>query len=279
MSLPGRLVEVNGVRLHVSEHGPASGEPVLLLHGFPDSSSLWRHQVPALVKAGYRVIAPDLRGFGLSERPTEVDAYMIPTLIGDAVALLDSLGVLRAHVVCHDWGAALGWGLAMFTPEKVDRLVALSVGHFGSFFSAGIEQREKSWYMLFFQYEGIAEDALRADDWKLFREWTRNHSELPHWLEDLSRPGALTAALNWYRANVNPARPGLEGMAFPPVKAPTLGIWSTGDAYLTESQMTASKAFIEGEWRYERLENASHWMQLDQPERVNALLLDWLGRK
>ena len=279
MSLPGRLVEVNGVRLHVSEHGPASGTPVLLLHGFPDSSSLWRHQVPALVEAGYRVIAPDLRGFGLSDRPEGVDAYALPTLMGDTLGLFDALGIARAHVVCHDWGAALGWGLAMFAPEKVDRFAALSVGHFGSFFETGIEQREKSWYMLFFQYEGIAEDALRANDWKLFREWTRNHSELPRWLEDLSRPGALTAALNWYRANVNPARPGLEGTPFPAVKVPTLGIWSTGDAYLTESQMIASKSFVAGDWRYERLENASHWMQLDQPARVNALVLDWLGRE
>jgi pimeloyl-ACP methyl ester carboxylesterase len=278
MSLPGRTIEVNGIRMHVSEHGPASGAPVLLLHGFPDSSSLWRHQIPALVGAGFRVIAPDLRGFGQSDKPAKVDGYVIPTLLGDVLGLYESLGLARAHVVCHDWGAALGWGLAMFTPDKVDRLVALSVGHFGSFFDAGIEQREKSWYMLYFQYEGIAEEALRESDWKLFREWTRNHSELPRWIEDLSRPGALTAALNWYRANVNPARPGLAGMEFPPVKAPTLGLWSTGDAYLTEAQMTASKKFVTGEWRYERVENASHWMQLDQPERVSRLILEWLER-
>jgi pimeloyl-ACP methyl ester carboxylesterase len=275
MSLPGRLLDVNGIRLHVHDQG--SGPPVLLLHGFPDSSSLWRHQVPALVQAGYRVIAPDLRGFGASDKPASVDAYAIPTLLGDALGLLDSLGVARAHVVCHDWGAALGWGLAMFAPERVDRFVAFSVGHFGSFFDAGLEQREKSWYMLYFQYEGIAEEALRADDWKLFRDWTRNHSEAPHWIADLSRPGALTAALNWYRANVNPARPGLAGMEFPPVKAPTLGVWSSGDAYLTEPQMTASKKFVTGDWRYERIEGASHWLMLDQPERVTKLLVEWLG--
>jgi pimeloyl-ACP methyl ester carboxylesterase len=276
VSLPGRMVAVNGVQLHVSELG--SGSPVVLLHGFPDSSSLWRHQVPALVAAGHRVIAPDLRGFGLSDRPESVDAYAIPTLLGDAVGLLDALGLARAHVVCHDWGAALGWGLAMFAPERVERFVALSVGHFGSFFDAGMEQREKSWYMLFFQYEGIAEEALRADDWKLFRAWTRDHAELPKWIEDLSRPGALTAALCWYRANMNPARSSLAGMEFPPVKVPTLGVWSTGDAYLTEAQMTASERFVTGEWHYERIEDASHWLMLDRPERVNALLVDWLAR-
>ena len=274
MSLPGRLLEVNGIRLHVHEQG--TGMPVLLLHGFPDSSSLWRHQVPALVAAGYRVIAPDLRGFGASDKPAAVDAYAIPTLLGDVAGLLDALAVPRCHVVCHDWGAALGWGLAMFMPDRVDRLVALSVGHFGAFFATDIEQREKSWYMLFFQYEGIAEQALQENDWKLFREWTRQHPELATWIPELSRPGALTAALNWYRANVNPARPGLEGMEFPPVKAATLGVWSTRDAYLTEPQMTASKEFVSGEWRYERLDGASHWLMLDQPERVTSLILDWL---
>jgi len=274
MSLPGRLVAVNGIRLHVHEQG--SGPPVLLLHGFPDSSSLWRHQVPALVGAGYRVIVPDLRGFGLSDRPARVDDYAIQTLFGDAVGLLDAFGLARAHVVCHDWGAALGWGLAVFSPERVERFAALSVGHFASFFEGGVPQREKSWYMLYFQYEGIAEESLQSEDWKLFRDWTRDHSELPRWIADLSRPGALTAALSWYRANMNPARPGLAGVTFPPVTVPTLGVWSSGDAYLLEAQMIGSARHCSAEWRYERIENASHWMQLDQPERVNALLLDWL---
>jgi pimeloyl-ACP methyl ester carboxylesterase len=278
MSLPGRSIPVNGIRLHVVDEGPRDGKPVLLIHGFPDSSSLWRHQIPALTRAGFRVIAPDLRGFGESDRPEGVDAYAVPTLIGDALGVLDALGVPRAHVVCHDWGAAVGWGLAMFVPDRVDRLVACSVGHFGAFGAAGLEQREKSWYMLYFQWEGIAEEALRADDWKFFREWTRNHSEIPTWIKDLSRPGALTSALNYYRANVNPARAGVLSGELPPVKASTLGIWSTNDHYLAEAQMVASKGFVSGEWRYERLPNASHWFMLDQPERVNGLLLEWLDR-
>ena len=277
MSLPGRLLEVNGIRLHVHEQG--TGAPVLLLHGFPDSSSLWRHQVPALVKAGYRVIAPDLRGFGASDKPQEIDAYALPTLIGDVVGLLDALQVARCHVVCHDWGAALGWGMAMFLPERVDRFVAFSVGHFAGFADAGLEQREKSWYMLYFQYEGIAENALRENDWKFFRDWTRHHPEAATWIPDLSRPGALTAALNWYRANASPARAGAFDGVLPAVKAPTLGVWSTNDHYLTETQMTAARKHVTGEWRYERIEGASHWLMLDEPARVNALLVDWLGRK
>src|SRR5262245_24725064 len=147
MSLPGRKIAVNGIELHVHEAG--AGIPVLLLHGFPDSSSLWRYQVPALVAAGHRVIVPDLRGFGESSKPTDQAAYQLPVVLGDAVGLLDALGVPRAHVVSHDWGAVVGWLLAGMFPDRVASFVALSVGHPGTFAAAPIEQREKSWYFLF----------------------------------------------------------------------------------------------------------------------------------
>lgn len=274
MALPGRRLAVGELDFNVYEEG--SGPPVLLLHGFPDSSSLWRHQIPALVRAGFRAIAPDLRGFGESSRPEAIEAYAIPTALGDVTGILDALGIGRAHVVGHDWGAALAWFLAAMFPDRVDRLVAMSVGHPASFADASIEQREKSWYMLLFQFEGTAEELLQRDDWKLFREWLRHHPELERWIPDLSRPGALRAALNFYRANAHPAAAAAGPIALPPVKAPTLGIWSTGDAYLTEAQMTGSAAHVAGSWRYERVEGASHWLQLDQPERVSRLLVEFL---
>jgi pimeloyl-ACP methyl ester carboxylesterase len=254
------------------------GEPVLLLHGFPDSAELWRHQRPALAAAGYRVIAPDLRGFGASARPPEVEAYRFETLLGDVVGVLDSLEVASAHVICHDWGAALGWSLAAFFPDRVRSLAALSVGHPSSFGAAGIEQREKSWYMLLFQFEDVAEELLRRDDWKLLRDWLRHHSELERWIPALERPGALRSALNWYRANAHPA--GALGDAgappFPAIAARTLGVWSSLDAYLTETQMVGSAPFVTGPWRYQRVEGASHWMQLDRPAAINRLLIDFL---
>jgi len=251
------------------------GTPVVLLHGFPDSKRLWRHQVPALVDAGLKVIVPDQRGYGASDKPTDVEAYQIPYLCGDVMAVLDAAGVERAHVVGHDWGAAVAWAMASLVPDRVDRLVALSVGHPASFFSAGYEQREKSWYMLLFQFEGIAEQWLSADDWANFRAWA-HHPDADRVIADLEANGSLTPGLNWYRANVAPRTLVEPAIALPPVQAATLGIWSSGDIALLEAQMQASAAQVTGTWRYERLEGPGHWMQLEAPERVNALLVDFL---
>jgi pimeloyl-ACP methyl ester carboxylesterase len=273
MNLQGERIEVNGLGFHVVDVG--RGPVVLLLHGFPDSSHLWRHQVPALTEAGYRVIAPDLRGFGESDKPEETEAYALSIIATDVSGILDARDVQQVFVVGHDWGAALSWLFAALFPDRVEKHVAMSVGHFSAFSNPSMEQREKSWYMLLFQFKGIAEKLLTRDDWLLFRKFTRNHPELQKWIGDLSRPGALTAALNWYRANVNPKDMAAESPVLPPVQAPTLGIWSTGDAYLTEEPMTRSGQYVDGGWRYERVEEASHWMQLDQPERINNLLLEF----
>src|SRR5215471_10113008 len=153
-------IDSGGVRLNVEVYGPERGRPVLLLHGFPDTGRLWSKQIEPLVGAGFRLIVPDQRGYGQSDKPAEVDAYNLLLLAADPVAILDQLGVERVHVVGHDWGAAIGWVMASFAPERVERLAVLSVGHPSSFASAGFEQREKSWYMLLFQFEGIAEQWL-----------------------------------------------------------------------------------------------------------------------
>jgi pimeloyl-ACP methyl ester carboxylesterase len=261
--------------LDFAVHDEGEGPAVVLLHGFPDSHDLWRHQVPALVAAGYRVIAPDLRGTGESARPDAVDDYGVLNIVGDVMGIMDSLGVERAHVVGHDWGAAIAWAFAAFVPDRVDHLVAMSVGHPSSFADVGFVQREKSWYMLFFQFEGIAEQWLSADDFANMRAWSM-HPDMDRVAVELSRPGALTAWLNWYRANVHP-RTWLEpALAFPAVQAPTMGMWSSGDFALDEAGMTGSTKYVAGPWRYERLEGPGHWMQLEAPEAVNALLLDFL---
>ncbi len=251
------------------------GPAVLLLHGFPDSHALWRNQVPGLVEAGYRVIVPDLRGFGDSSKPAEADRYGILDLAGDVLGILDSVGVQRAHVVGHDWGAALAWATAAFVPDRVDHLVALSVGHPSAFRDVGFEQREKSWYMLLFQFEGIAEQWLSGNDWANMREWS-GHPDLDQVIADLSRPGALTAALNWYRANVHPRTLVEPPLVLPQIQAPTMGIWSSGDFALVESGMTASSKFVDSSWRYERVEGPGHWVQLEAPDTISDLLIDFL---
>src|SRR5262249_9823817 len=144
------------------------GPPVVLLHGFPDSGRLWRHQVPALAAAGFQVIVPDLRGYGRSDKPEDVAAYSMSLLAGDVMAVLAELDIGRAHVVGHDWGAALAWALASFAPDKIDHLAVLSVGHPATFRRTP-QQREKSWYMLLFQFPGIAERWLSEDHWYNFR--------------------------------------------------------------------------------------------------------------
>lgn len=267
-----RQLMVNGITLNLVDAG--AGEPVLLLHGFPDSSRLWRHQMPALVAAGYRVIAPDQRGFGASDKPEGTAQYAMQTLVADALGVLDACGIGRAHVVGHDWGAAVAWSLGMFVPQRVTTLAALSVSHPGTYFGS-IAQYAKSWYMLLFQFAGIAERIITQDDWRLFRAWTAGAKDAEAYIRDLGRPGALTAALNWYRANATPATMfGLGGRrAAPPVQAPTLGIWGAHDPYCGESGFVDPQGTVAGPYRYERIEDAGHWLPLDQPERVTSLLL------
>ena len=268
-------VDSNGVGIEVSVSG--EGPPVLLLHGFPDTGRMWRHQVPALVDAGFQVIVPDNRGYGGSDKPDDIGAYAIPFLAGDGLAILDHLGLERAHVVGHDWGAAVAWATAAFAPERVDHLVALSVGHPSAFRAAGLPQQEKSWYMLLFQFPGVAEEWLSADGWAHFKEWSR-HPDADAVIADLERDGSLTPGLGWYRANLPPESWVAPPIELPAVQSPTMGVWSSGDFALTEEQMTGSAEHVSGPWRYERLEGPGHWMSLEEPEAVNRLLLDFLPR-
>jgi pimeloyl-ACP methyl ester carboxylesterase len=261
-----------GIEFDVAGEGPA----VVLLHGFPDSARLWRNQVPALVDAGFQVIVPDQRGYGRSDKPADVAAYGIPFLVGDVMAVLDHVGVERARVVGHDWGAAVAWAFASLVPDRVERLAALSVGHPAAFRDAGFEQREKSWYMLLFQFEGVAEQWLSNDDWANFRAWGR-HPDTDAVIAELERDGSLTPGLNWYRANIPPESLIGPPLELPPIQAPTMGVWSSGDFALTEAQMVDSAKQVAGEWRYERLEGPGHWMQLEAPDEVNRLLVDFLS--
>jgi pimeloyl-ACP methyl ester carboxylesterase len=266
-------VDVDGVGIEYEVTG--EGRPVVLLHGFPDSGRLWRHQVRPLADAGFKVIVPDLRGYGRSDQPAEVEAYAMQFLAADVLGVMGDAGVERAHVVGHDWGAAVAWALGALAADRVDHLVALSVGHPATFFASdSFVQHQKSWYMLLFQFRGVAEEWLSANGWANFRRFS--HPDTEGVIADLEANGSLTPGLNYYRANVPPesfvaARPEL-----PPIQAPTMGVWSSRDLALTEAQMTASAANVAGPWRYERLDGYGHWMQLEAPEQVSRLLLDFL---
>lgn len=244
------------------------GTPVVLLHGFPDSGALWRHVVPRLTVQGYRTIALDQRGFGRSAAPRGRKRYRMHHLAADVLAVLDALGVAKAHVVGHDWGAIVGWHLAAEHPDRVRTLAALSVGHRAAFLAGGLRQLAKSWYVAVALVPFVAERLIRARRWWLLRRLARHGAtDEARWIADLSRPGRATAALDWYRANV-PA-PGSRA----PVSTPVLGVYGDRDVALTEAQMTASAGFVRGPWRYVRLDGVGHWMPLEAPDALTAALL------
>jgi pimeloyl-ACP methyl ester carboxylesterase len=270
MRMKGQVIEVNGIRLNVVIEG--SGPEVILLHGFPDSAGVWRYQIPALVQAGYRVIAPDLRGCGGTDAPVGKANYTLDTLVKDVTGMMDHLGMKQASLIGHDWGAILGWFVAIEHPERVERYIAMSVGHPTSYKKGGIEQKLRSWYVYAFQLPFIMEAMARSFNWLLMRVLTKNHPEIDQWIEDKSRPGRLTAGLNWYRANIVRMLFGSTGHA----RVPAFGMWSSGDYFLSERQMMRSTLYVDAPWRYERIENSSHWMQLDAPERLNKLLIEYL---
>lgn len=270
-----KRLAINGLDLSVIDEG--SGPPVLFLHGFPDRGEMWRNQIDAVTAAGYRAVAPDLRGFGDSDAPEGVEHYSLLNGFADVTGLLDELKIPKAHVVGHDWGSALAWLTATFAPERVDKLVAVSVGHPAAFGTAGPEQRQRSWYMLAFQFVDVAEQMVAADDFAFLATHFGDDGEIERWRADLSRPGRLTAALNWYRANVPPETLLGAPMELPPVTVPTMGVWSDGDTALTEAQMANSAKFVAGDFRFERMNGISHWIPTTAADQLNALLLDFLA--
>lgn len=267
------IVEANGLRMHVVAAG--QGPPVLLLHGFPDTHAVWRKQMAALAAAGFRAIAPDLRGYGKTDAPRGVGHYAMPLLVDDVLALLDALAIDKVRLVGHDWGAAIGWQVCMAAPARIERFVALSVGHPGALADAGLAQRLRFWYMLVFLVPGLAERALKCGNWYLIRKFTRDRTQIGYWRRTMRPAGRLTAALNYYRANV---RAGAAGRSRA-VTVPVMGVWSDGDLALGEKQMRGSGRYVQAEFRYERIEGADHWLQLTAAARVNALLLDYFGAK
>jgi pimeloyl-ACP methyl ester carboxylesterase len=279
---------VGEVRLAVAEAGDPAGEPVILLHGFPEMSHSWRHQLPALAGAGFHAVAPDLRGYGGSDRPTAVEAYAARALVGDVAGLIRALGHESAHVVGHDWGGSLAWGLAGASPEMVRSLTILNAPQ--GPVSARLRredrsQQAKSWYMLLFQFPGVAEAWLSDDDFANLRRFVFDTAapeafppaDREAFVDALRRDGALTAALNYYRANMPPASWLRDPPDPPEIAVPTMIVWGEADAYMDPVLLERSAATVTGPLRVERLPGVSHWVQQEAPDRVNELLLDFLA--
>ena len=266
----------DGTSLHVRVDGSEDGEPVMLVHGWPDTHQAWSQQVEPLVEAGYRVIRPDQRGFGASGRPEAVSDYHVFLAMADLGSIMDALQVESAHLVGHDWGAPPCWLASMMAADRVRSLTAVSVGHPTAFKNAGHRQMERSYYTLLFQFPDIAEQWLSDNDWSNFRKMLGHPSDIEDKIAALSEPGALTASLNWYRANMAPEALIEAPAKLPPVTVPTMGIMGRNDWALLPHQMENSAQYIAADWRYE-LVDAAHWVQSEQPERFNELLLEWFG--
>jgi pimeloyl-ACP methyl ester carboxylesterase len=245
-----------------------------LLHGWPDTSSLWDEVSPRLVEAGFRVAIPDLRGCGRSDKPSDVEDYRMHHLISDVVSIIGALDVAKVILVGHDWGAALAWTVATFRADLVERLVVVSVGHPSSLYGAGIAQQMKSWYMLLFQFEGVGEAFLRKNDYEAIRRWT-GHPRPEAIIEELERDGQIRTHLLWYRANVAPDAFVRPVPVLPPVEMPVLGVWSSGDFALSEVQMTGSARYCANEFRYERIEGVGHWIPLEAAPTLSRAIVNF----
>ena len=274
------------VKLHWVEAGPRNSGvmPAVLLHGFPEFSYSWRHQLPALAAAGMRAIAPDLRGYGRSPKPQRVNDYRIERVAADVVELIRRECGGRAHVVGHDWGGVIAWWVAMHHPDMVGRLVVLNAPHPAAYLRdlSRTSQLLRSWYVLFFQLPWLPELFIRLDDFAALRRLFRTDPARPFTRHDIdeylmafSSRQSLTAAIHYYRAAF---RAGVGGIArwVRPVLAPTLVMWGERDWYLVPSLATGLDEWL-ADLRVERFPRASHWLQHDEPERVNELLVEFLG--
>jgi pimeloyl-ACP methyl ester carboxylesterase len=278
-----RYAVVNGIRLHYVEAG--TGPAIVLLHGFPEFWYSWRHQLPALSAAGFRAIALDLRGYNESEKPLGIRSYDIEALTDDVLGIIRAEGGGRCAVVGHDWGGAIAWHLAMHHPQWVEKLIVLNAPHPYSFFRAlkTLAQLRKSWYMLFFQLPRLPEMLLRAGDCAWLSHVLRTdpvrrdaftEADIARYKEALAKPGAATAAIHYYRALFR-RNPFALPRQIRPIEAPTLLIWGEYDRYLGLDLIQGLEPWVPN-LRIAAIAEASHWVQLDAPERVNRLIIDFL---
>jgi pimeloyl-ACP methyl ester carboxylesterase len=278
-----RFVHANGIRLHLVEAGPATGPPVVLLHGFPELWYGWRGQIGPQAAAGFRVIVPDQRGYNTSDKPAGVAAYRVDALAADVVGLLHAAGLERASIVGHDWGGVVAWWLGLAHPERVERLAILNVPHpavMRRHLLSSPRQMLRSWYVFFFQLPGLPERFLARDDFANLaravrggRRGTCTDEDLGVYREAWAQPGTLTAMVNWYRAAFRSAGRRLSRLR---VSAPTLVLWGARDRFLGREMAEASVSLCD-DGRLEIFETATHWLQHDEADAVNDRLVRFLA--
>lgn len=280
-----QYIRASGVTLHVVTAGPADGRLLIFLHGFPEFWFGWRAQISAFARAGFRVQVPDQRGYNLSQRPQGIAAYNLDALAADVIALIDAAGAERAYLVGHDWGGTVAWWTANKYPERVARLAVLNVPHHGVLrrqVRRNWRQLARSWYMFAFQLPWLPEKLLAAGNWRPIvdqmvtssRPGTFGVTDITAYREAWSRPGAMTAMLNWYRALFR-RRP--QRLPSAHISVPTLLIWGRRDRFLRHELAEASMEWCD-DGRLVFIDDATHWVQHERPEQVNRLLLAFFNQ-
>jgi pimeloyl-ACP methyl ester carboxylesterase len=270
-------LEANGMTFRCRLLGE-SGEPVVLLHGFPETSHMWTGLMPRLAEAGYRCLAPDQRGYSPGARPDDVEAYSYRALASDAFALADVAGFDRFHLVGHDWGALVGWAMLGVDASRIASYVSLSIPHALGFARAVYEDPEEEPYRGILQAllsEGVFEGLIQQNDGAAVRA-ANTHSpaeQADEYISVLSQPGAMKAAASWYRASRAQKR-SLEDADSPfgPVTTPTLLIWGKNDAYVRRMSVDLAKEYMRGPYRVLELD-AGHWLAQEAPDDVSREVL------
>ncbi len=283
-----RFVEANGLRFHVAECGEGD-RLALCLHGFPELWFSWRHQMPLLARLGYRVWAPDLRGYGASERPLDREAYAIEALMGDVAGLIDAAGARHTLLLGHDWGGIVAWYFAMRRLRPLERLALMNIPHPEPARAAlrrSWAQKRRSLYALFFQLPRVPEwllgrnRALAID--LIFQRTVSNPGRFPPevrevYREAAARPGALKAMLDYYRALLRGGGARRQhALGSPVIETPTLLLWGTADVALGLETTHGTERWV-ADLTFRTLPAVSHWVQQDDPDTVNAMLEAWLS--
>lgn len=271
-----KSVAIGRLSFTVDIAGGDDAPPVLLLHGFPETRHMWRHQIAALGKAGFRAIAPDQRGYSPGARPTEAEAYATDLIVADALALMDALGAPRFHLVGHDWGGQIAWLIAAHHARRLKSLTVLSRPHPAAFVRAMKEdaaQAERSRHHRGFREDGAIE-RMRAADLKPLRTALENQgvpkADAEIYIRALGEPGAIEAAMNWYRAGT------LAPTEVPAIDVPTLYVWGTNDATVGKYAADLTKDFVRAAYRFVALDGARHFLVDQFPDKTTELLLEHL---
>jgi pimeloyl-ACP methyl ester carboxylesterase len=272
-----RSFAYDGLVFDVRDEGPEDGIPVMLLHGFPQDSTAWDAIVEPLHEHGYRTLAPNQRGYSPGARPNRVKRYRQADTVRDAVALLDAAEIEQAHIVGHDWGGFVAWGMAAAHPERVLTVTSLSTPHPSAMRSVALRSTQlfRIWYMALFQLPWLSEQILHPGGpaWQVVCSGLPKH-QAQHYLERMQQPGALSAALNWYRAIPRElVHPSIAGRA---ITVPALLVWGERDPALSRSAAEATADFVDADFTFVILKGVGHWIPETAPDAVvEALLQRW----